>query len=257
MTDKSPQFEITPQHTEVRLRLWPAILIVVVHLSVSLWTLFMGATNKQSMIGFIAAPVLALLLLIIWWLAASRAPWRSRLVGLLLVVAALLWTAGTQRANAPFLLLAVLPVLTTVVVTAMALTFRLRWSVRKWVLAGVVVACALGSSALRAEGLTSSLAPVLAWRWTPTAEELLKSAPTAKSDGTATLPAQTGPGDWPAFRGPARDNRVTGVTFSTDWSTPPRELWRKRVGTGWSSYIAVGDYIFTQEQRDQQQAHQP
>ena len=58
---------------------------------------------------------------------------------------------------------------------------------------------------------------------------------TAEDGGTAVLPAKAGPGDWPAFRGPARDNRVPGGKLSTDWSAPPRELWRKRIGLGWSS----------------------
>lgn len=238
---------------EVRLRLWPALLIVIVHLCVSLWALFLGATNMDGMIGFIGAPVLALLLLLIWWLAASRAPWRSRVVGVLLAAAALGCAAGAQRGNASLILLAAMPALTTAVVVAMALTFRLRWPLRKWVLVFVVAACAAVFSMLQATSLSSSLTPVLAWRWSSPAVETPRTAPVSDPQDTAVLPAQAGPGDWPAFRGPMRDNRVTGVKFSTDWSTPPRELWRKRVGAGWSSYIAVGDYAFTQEQREGQE----
>ena len=205
------------------------------------------------MAGFIAAPILALLLLVVWWGAASRAPWRARIAGVLLTVAAILWAFATQKTGGQFLLLAFLPTLTTATVAAFVVTLRMRWAVRRWVLTAVVVCCALGSSAFRSDGLSSSLTPVLAWRWTPTAEELLKSAPALPAremGGTAALPAEAGPEDWPAFRGRARDNRVTGVKFRADWTTPPRELWRKRVGVGWSSYIAVGDYLFTQEQRD-------
>jgi outer membrane protein assembly factor BamB len=245
--------EVAPLTPEVRLRLWPAVLIVIIHVSVALYTLYFGATNTESMIGFIGAPVLALLLLLVWWLAASRAPWRSRLVGVLLAAAALGCAAGAQKGNPSFILLAVIPALTTAVVAAMALTFGLRWPLRRWVLAAVIAVCGLVFSMLRADSLSSSLTPVMTWRWTPTAKELLQSAPAAQPGGTAVLPAQAGPGDWPAFRGPARDNRMTGMKFSTDWSTPPRELWRKRVGTGWSSYIAVGDHIFTQEQSDGQE----
>ena len=256
MTDPTCLPATIPPTPEIRLRLWPAVLIVNAHLSISLYTLYFGATNKQSMVGFIGVPVLALLLLIVWWLAASRAPRRDRFAGLLLVAAALLLVFGTQEIRKPFILLAAIPGTTTAIVAAMLATCWLRWSLQRWVLAATVIACAVGFSLLRSEGLSSSLTPVIAWRWTPTAAELLKEAPalpSAGTGGTAVLPAQAGPGDWPAFRGPARDNRVTGVKFSTDWSTPPRELWHKRIGVGWSSYIAVGEHIFTQEQRDQQE----
>jgi len=116
MSDIPRPPEAATQASEVRLRLWPALLIVIVQLAAVLWTLFMGATNTQGMIGFIAVPVLGLLLLVIWWLAASRAPWRSRLLGLLLVIAALTGIVGTQTAWKAFILLAAIPTLTTALV---------------------------------------------------------------------------------------------------------------------------------------------
>jgi outer membrane protein assembly factor BamB len=45
------------------------------------------------------------------------------------------------------------------------------------------------------------------------------------------------------------------VNLNTDWtSQPPRELWRRRVGPGWSSFAVVGDRAFTQEQRGEFEA---
>ena len=38
------------------------------------------------------------------------------------------------------------------------------------------------------------------------------------------------------------------MKFSTDWSTPPKEVWRRAVGPGHSSLCLVGDVLFTQEQ---------
>src|SRR5690606_28123868 len=91
--------------------------------------------------------------------------------------------------------------------------------------------------------------------WTPPTEEGLLPEMEATGDRhgvAADLPLEPAPEDWPAFRGPARDGSrgAGGVRIATDWAaSPPREVWRRRVGAGWSAFAAVGDYLFTQEQR--------
>jgi len=43
---------------------------------------------------------------------------------------------------------------------------------------------------------------------------------------------------------------IRGVQIETDWSkSPPVELWRRRVGPGWSSFGVRGALVYTQEQR--------
>jgi outer membrane protein assembly factor BamB len=92
------------------------------------------------------------------------------------------------------------------------------------------------------------------WRWRPSAEQQAvafdqnRQAPAPAKEIPVTVAAN----DWPAFRGPHQDGVVAGVTLG-DWSTRPKELWRRPVGPGWSSFCVIGDRFFTQEQRGEEE----
>jgi outer membrane protein assembly factor BamB len=61
---------------------------------------------------------------------------------------------------------------------------------------------------------------------------------------------QTTPQDYPGFLGGRYWAEVPAVHLETDWeSHPPKELWRREIGGGWSSFAIVGEYAVTQEQR--------
>ena len=50
--------------------------------------------------------------------------------------------------------------------------------------------------------------------------------------------------DWPQWRGPNRDNRVTGFTAPKTWPKELTQKWKIKVGFGESSPVLVGDKLF-------------
>lgn len=129
---------------------------------------------------------------------------------------------------------------------------RIRWRIVGVGVAVILVLGAGAASALEIRGFTGDLVPILGWRWAtptdlPAVDESLPAAPGV--DLTAVTPH-----DYPQFLGPRRRPEVEGVRLERDWEKhPPRELWRRPVGKGWSSFAVVGDYAVTQEQRENQE----
>ena len=118
----------------------------------------------------------------------------------------------------------------------------------------VFIATGAGCCAVRIDGINGSFVPKFNWRWTPTAEQRLlarlKDKPAEQSSMETAAAISQQPGDWPGFRGPCRDGRLSGVRIGTDWrQSPPRQVWRRPIGPGWSSLTVIGDRLFTQEQR--------
>lgn len=222
-------------------------LLVVIELSLMLYFVKTSTTPFRTYTGIGIIPLGTTLALSLWWLLARSVPWRQRLAGLGLVAAATVLPVLVSRPFALFLLVYVLPSMTTLLVLTLVSTFRCSWGERRRLLLMAMALCSAFFCFTRVAGVDGNMAPLIAWRWAGPPEMSSTQAVANKIADVAQAPE---PEDWPAFRGARRDNRNMVSRFGTEWATdPPRELWRRPVGLGWSSFCVIGNYCFTQEQR--------
>ena len=244
---------MSPEHAPPApspLRLWPGLALVAL-----LWALrfvpgmVSDVTPAIFMLAFFG-PAICALLVVLWWAAASRASGREKLAGaggfLLLLVVGTVLSHPTMRGFGT--LGTLLPWAATAFVAGLVVA---RWIQpgRRTAIALLAAGLVIGALALvRADGVWGDFSAERSWRWQKTAEESYLAA--GPEDAGATVSGALGDAEWPGFRGPGRDAVVAGVSLAEDWAArPPRELWRIRVGPGWSSFAVAGRRLFTQEQR--------
>ncbi|HRZ46367.1 MAG TPA: PQQ-binding-like beta-propeller repeat protein [Candidatus Paceibacterota bacterium] len=182
-----------------------------------------------------------------WWCPAAM---------ILLALGAWAWLRAAETGYGEFIAALIL------ILTVFGLGFwyifltGLRWRTR-FLLTGAAVA-AIASIVLglwkytRIDGsIGGSGLPRLAWKWSPprdaAAGALVVAFKPAAMDAIGNV-------SFPQFLGPDRSGIVHGVTLERDWSiSPPRELWRRPVGVGWSAFAVSGGRAITQEQRGEQE----
>ncbi|MGC1273794.1 MAG: PQQ-binding-like beta-propeller repeat protein [Planctomycetaceae bacterium] len=137
---------------------------------------------------------------------------------------------------------------------------RLSWRGRLIGAVGVAATAAVAAGAIRIDGYRGEMMPIFAFRWQPTPEERAVayfSTPKSQTAGKASdaAPVAVSEGDWPQFRGPQRNGIAPQATIRTDWeANPPAFVWGPQpIGLGWSSFAVVGDLLYTQEQRDEEE----
>ncbi len=138
------------------------------------------------------------------------------------------------------------------------------WRARFQGAAAVAVAIGIWIGLFRLDGFSGEVLPQFSMRWNPAAgrpARALANPPAAvakhQPGGAAEVrrPPLVEPGDWPEFRGSKRDGVVTDLQLSKNESDyPPRLMWRRPVGAGWSSFAVVGPWALTQEQRADDEA---
>ena len=237
------------------LRLWPGVVAAVL---LGLVRFGMPIVLPGAMLLAVAGSLVIAVVLLAWWVFFSRAPRSERLGAVILMVAGLFATSRivheSIRGGMMVMMLGVyaIPGVCLALVACVVASRRLATVPRR---AALVAAILLASSAwtlVRTNGITGVGASQLAWRWSKTAEErLLAQAGVEPAARPPAAPAAAETeADWPGFRGPDRDSIIRGVRIETDWSaSPPVELWRQPIGPGWSSFAVHADFLYTQEQR--------
>ncbi len=158
------------------LRLWPGLAAVVVQ-----WLLWMVVPLIVPEAGLVAVLGTAAcgLVIVLWWLLFSRAPWVERIGALVLIAVAFL---ATQRLVHPsiatgamgFLLpLYAIPVVSLALVVWAAATRHASSGLRRASMVAAILLAFGAFTLIRTGGIRGEGGSDLHWRWTPTPEERL------------------------------------------------------------------------------------
>ena len=108
---------------------------------------------------------------------------------------------------------------------------------------------------VRFDGMSGDFKTTINWRWQGTPEDAFLASRKSSEHATSSNAGEPlGKVLWSQFRGPNCDGHVPGVVLDGDWKAHlPKEIWRRKVGPGWSSYVVAGNRVFTQEQRGEKE----
>jgi outer membrane protein assembly factor BamB len=240
------------------LRTWPAVVLVALMIGARFGPSFLeGGLAKYWMIAMMG-PMAGCLLLVVWWLAASRATWKERVFGTVGLAAAFAITMALVEPlmRGPGTIYVTLPMGMSAFVLG-AVLFRRSSPLMRTSLSVLLAAAGFGFSVLlRNDGMDGEYQLTLHWRWAPTAEEQMLAARSGSSPAPEPALPSTGTNlalvkpEWPGFRGADRSGVFHGGMIATNWTTrPPRLLWKVPVGPGWSSFAVASNQLYTQEQR--------
>ena len=237
------------------LRLWPGVTIAIL-VSLARFALPIVVPVPEAMMYAVLSGFFGGLAVIVWWLFFSRAPWVERVGALILMVVALYATSHVVHMSIAggmmgmMLYIFAIPVLSIALVVWAVASRRLSAGPRRaWMVVSMLLACGV-FTVIRTGGLSASGDSDFHWRWTQTPEERLLARAGDEPAARAATPGAMTDADWPGFRGPHRNGIVSGVRIETNWvASPPVEIWRRPIGPGWSSFAVHGDFLYTQEQR--------
>ena len=242
------------------LRWWPAALLVIAMMVLRKLPDTMEAPSiLVFMLGFMGPAGLAMLIML-WWVVASRAGWKEKLIGF--VAVSFVGFIATWLCHFTMQGMSVIIFVVPVGMAAFAIPLILLAS-RPTVRLPMALLCSVIGfgywDLLQSRGVSGKFVSDFSWRWEATPEEaylksLANKAP-AKSLESNEAPITLASSVWPSFRGSSRDGKLVGVSLKEDWvSSPPKLIWKSKIGPGWSSFSVAGNKLFTQEQRGEKEA---
>lgn len=240
------------------LRMWPALILTATIVLCRYVPRFIEGASSQYWFVPIFFPMVASALMLIWWLAASRATGREKLIGLFGVIVAMAVIVLLSHASMRGMITTYLTLPLGMVGFGLGAFFNCRKQPRQRVW-GILICSLLAMSItllLRSQGVTGDYVFDFQTRWSNApgsdawaANAAPPSTPKTPGAGTA-IEAAIPTAEWPGFRGADRMGHAKVPKLTTDWKAdPPKLLWKKPVGAGWSSFAVAGGFAFTQEQR--------
>jgi len=237
------------------------ILTAILWLS---WLVFwlLDAETFAAFLGSMLVYLVVMIVFAVWWLTRKQYSRSSRWLALAGALALFIATGFVTKSTIQpvfYLFVFGVPVLMTVCALWVLATSR---SATRPNNVGLMVCLAIALSAfllIRVDGTHGNMRADVHWRWTPTAEQMFlaqhTSNPIKTIAATQEAPIELQQGDWPGFRGPDRTGAAHGLKIDLDWQkSPPKVLWKQRVGPAWSSMAVVDGHVYTQEQRGEKEA---
>lgn len=173
--------------------------------------------------------------------SVQRPRWAA--LGIVLTIAAallaLIWWGTSLTPQLKVMATYPLALFTGIALLVWLLRSRLPTRVRRNTMLTVAAGAVLFLGAFRFDGFTGDLVPLFTPRW---------SGADLRVADLGNLRAD----DFPQYLGPGRDGRLSGPALARDWEAdPPRELWRRPIGEGWSGFAVRQGLAVTQEQSDE------
>ncbi len=250
----SESIPVAPQHKP--LRLWPALILAAIIVLCRYAPRFIEGASSQYWFVPIFFPMLASALMLIWWLAGSRATGHEKLMGFFGVIVVVAVIVLLSHPSMRGLITSYLTLPLGMVGFGLGAYFN-RNKQPKQRVSGILLWTLLamvGTLLIRSQGVTGDYTFDFQTRWSSApgggSWAANKASPANAASTGAAIDAALTTAEWPGFRGADRMGHTKTPKLATDWkSNPPKLLWKKPVGAGWSSFAVAGNFAFTQEQR--------